>query len=138
MKSYVLCALAICVTASLPASAASYPGTPYSGTPVTVPGTIHAENFDNGGEGVAYHDSGSNNMGGAYRQTGVDIENSSGGGYDIGWIAAGEWLNYTVNVTSAGTYRVTLNVASPNGGLTLGWADLDDQGVAHVYYAATE
>ncbi|MDO8686315.1 MAG: hypothetical protein Q7J78_06575 [Clostridiales bacterium] len=36
-------------------------------------GTIQAENFDNGGEGVAYHDSDATNSGGQYRSTGVDI-----------------------------------------------------------------
>src|SRR5205823_2552587 len=116
MKDYVLSALAICLTVSLPAAAAQYSGTPYSGSPARVPGTIQAENFDNGGEGVAYHDSGPNNLGGAVRQTGVDIEAASGGGYDVAWIAAGEWTNYTVNVPSAGTYTVQLRVASPNGG----------------------
>ena len=34
----------------------------------------------------------------------------------MGWISAGEWLNYTVNVTSPGSYVVQLRVASPNGG----------------------
>src|SRR5207253_5807915 len=33
----------------------------------------------------------------------------------VGWIAAGEWLNYTVNVASAGNYTVQLRVASPGG-----------------------
>src|SRR5207248_946510 len=88
---------------------------PYSGTPVPVPGTINSEKFDNGGEGVAYHDSDPANNGGQFRTTGVDIEASSEGGYDVGWIAAGEWLNYTVNVTTAGTYTVQLRVASPGG-----------------------
>src|SRR5262245_3250798 len=31
-------------------------------------------------------------------------------------MAAGEWLNYTVNVASAGSYTVQLRVASPGGG----------------------
>lgn len=116
MKNCVLCVLAICLTAALPASAAQYSGTPYSGSPAPVPGTIQAENFDNGGEGISYHDSGPNNLGGAVRQTGVDIEASSGGGYDVAWISAGEWTNYTVDVASAGTYTVQVRVASPNGG----------------------
>ena len=30
--------------------------TPFSGTPIALPGTIEAENYDKGGEGVAYHD----------------------------------------------------------------------------------
>ena len=114
MKKVVLFALPICLAAAVPAFA-SYSGTPYTGSPATVPGTIQAENFDNGGEGVAYHDSGPNNVGGGYRQTGVDIEAAAGGGYDIGWVAAGEWLNYTINVASAGTYTVQLRVASPSG-----------------------
>jgi len=90
--------------------------TPYSGTPAAIPGTIQAENFDNGGEGVAYHDTTSGNSGGVYRSTDVDIEPSAGGGYDIGWTSAGEWLNYTVNVASSGAYTVQLRVASPSGG----------------------
>jgi len=90
--------------------------TPYSGTAVQLPGTIQAANFDNGGEGVAYHDTTDGNAGGGYRQTDVDIESSVEGGYDVGWIAAGEWLNYSVNATSAGSYTAQLRVASPNGG----------------------
>src|SRR5262245_20267205 len=89
---------------------------PFSGSPAGIPGTIEAENFDNGGEGVAYHDTTSGNSGGQYRNTNVDIESSSEGGYDVGWIAAAEWLNYTVNVASAGSYTVQLRVASPGGG----------------------
>src|SRR6185295_17833830 len=116
MKHYVLGALAICLFAVEPVFAAQYSGTPYSGSPVNLPGTVQAELFDNGGEGIAYHDSGPNNLGGAVRSGGVDIENSAGGGYDIGWISAGEWLNYTVNVASAGTYTISVRVASPSGG----------------------
>jgi len=88
---------------------------PFSGTPVALPGTVNAEKFDNGGEGVAYHDTTAGNNGGQFRTTDVDIENSSEGGFDVGWIAAGEWLNYTVNVTSSGSYTVQFRVASPGG-----------------------
>jgi hypothetical protein len=88
---------------------------PFNGTPAPIPGQIDAADFDNGGEGLAYHDSDPGNAGGQYRQTGVDIEGASEGGFDVGWTAAGEWLNYTVNVASAGTYIVQLRVASPGG-----------------------
>jgi phosphatidylinositol-3-phosphatase len=101
------------------ARAGQYSGTPYSGSAVFLPGTVLGEDFDNGGEGVAYHDGGPDNLGGAYRSTGVDIENSTDGGYDVGWISAGEWLNYTVNVGSAGTYTITIGVASPNTGTSM-------------------
>jgi len=92
-------------------SSATSTSTPYSGTPVPLPGRVEAENFDNGGEGVAYHDIEAANNGGAYRSTGVDIEAASVGGYDVGWLATGEWMNYTVNVASAGTYTVQLRIA---------------------------
>ena len=46
----------------------------------------------------------------------MDIEPSSEGGFDVGWIAAGEWLNYQVNVAAAGAYTLQLRVSSPNGG----------------------
>jgi hypothetical protein len=88
---------------------------PLNGTPASIPGQIAAANFDNGGEGVAYHDTSAGNSGGQYRNTDVDLEASSEGGFDVGWTSAGEWLNYTVNVASAGNYTVQLRVASPGG-----------------------
>ena len=42
----------------------------------------------------------------------------SGGGYDLGWVFAGEWLNYTVNVAAAGTYDLEFRVASAGAGGT--------------------
>jgi len=95
--------------------------TPYRGTPVLLPGTIEAENFDEGGESVAYFDNSSGNRGGAYRQTDVDIETTAdaGGGYDVGWTKPGEWLQYTVDVTTTATYALELRVASPSTGGTL-------------------
>jgi endonuclease/exonuclease/phosphatase family metal-dependent hydrolase len=89
---------------------------PYLGSPVMLPGRVEAENFDNGADGGSYHDTTAGNSGGAYRQTNADIETCAEGGYDIGWIAPGEWMNYAVNVGAAGSYTVTLRVASPGGG----------------------
>jgi len=101
--------------ASVTAVASTGAAGPFSGAPAPVPGTIEAENFDSGGEGVAYHDTTGGNTGGQYRNTDVDVESSSEGGYDVGWIEAGEWLNYTVAVANAGTYTVQVRVASPGG-----------------------
>jgi endonuclease/exonuclease/phosphatase family metal-dependent hydrolase len=100
------------------ASASTAPATgstPYTGTAVGLPGTVAAANFDNGGQGVAYHDTTSGNAGATYRNTDVDIQSATIGGYNIGWTAAGEWLKYSVNVASAGTYNVSLRVAATSG-----------------------
>ena len=93
---------------------------PYLGTPVDLPGTIEAENFDNGGEGVAYHDESAGNSGGGYRATDVDVQPTidAGGGYNVGWVGAGEWLNYTVTVATAGLYAMEVRVASLGAGGT--------------------
>jgi endoglucanase len=93
-------------------------GSPYGGTARAVPGTIQAEDFDDGGEGVGYHDSDAMNSGGQYRATGVDVEATAdaGGGNDVGWLSPGEWLQYTVNVGTAGNYDVTFRVASALSG----------------------
>jgi hypothetical protein len=92
--------------------------TPFVGTPVAVPGTIQAENFDNGGAGVAYRDTTAGNSGGAYRATDVDLAATSdaGGGYNLGYTRAGEWLNYTVNVKTGGTYTLDVRIASIGAG----------------------
>jgi endonuclease/exonuclease/phosphatase family metal-dependent hydrolase len=105
---------ALAATLAAPTTAVAG-GSPYTGTPVSLPGHIKAENFDTGGEGVSYHDTTGGNSGGQYRSTDVDIEVASEGGYDVGWIAAGEWLNYSVNATAGGSYTVQLRVSAPWG-----------------------
>ena len=91
---------------------------PFKGV-IDLPGTIEGENFDSGAEGMAYHDSDSQNQGSgkSYREDAgsVDIESFSGG-YAIGWTHAGEWLEYTVNVKEAGLYEFDAYVASQDGG----------------------
>ena len=93
---------------------------PFGGTPVKLPAMIEAEDFDNGGEGIAYHDDTPGNSGGAYRDSDVDIQDTSdvGGGYNLGWIASGEWLAYTINVQTAGLYKLEARVASAGHGGT--------------------
>lgn len=90
----------------------------FGGTARSIPGGVQAEDFDTGGQGVGYYDHTPGNQGGVYRSTDVDIATTSGGGYAVGWIGAGEWLRYTVNVTSAGQYTINLRVASHGSGGT--------------------
>ncbi|MCK5565656.1 MAG: carbohydrate-binding protein [Planctomycetes bacterium] len=84
--------------------------TPYNGSPSLIPGRIEAEEYNNGGQGVAYYDTTSGNSGGEFRTDDVDIE-SRDGGYTVGWVDDGEWLEYTVNATS-GVYELKARVAS--------------------------
>lgn len=98
-----------------------------SGTPHAIPGTIEAEDFDQwqdgsgvvlDGEGNTYHDTtAEGNAGATYRTApeNVDIKVAIGSDHTEGTVvyavAAGEWLEYTVNVASAGTYKLTIRLA---------------------------
>ena len=92
------------------------PEGPYGGTPAAVPGTVQAENYDTGGQGVAYNVNSVNGNANSYRADGIDLDNSSdtGGGYNLGWTGAGQWFRYTVDVATAGTYTLDLRVAAPS------------------------
>ena len=90
---------------------------PYNGT-ITIPGTIQAENYDKGGEGLTFHDSNSEKEGDDqdaknYRsdEGGVDIVNGNGGKV-IGYTNTGEWLEYSINVARAGYYSYSATVSS--------------------------
>ncbi len=94
------------------------PAVPSPYRPLAIPGTLQAEDYDVGGENVAYHDTTPGNEGGAYRHDDVDIE-TAGGVTNVGWIRDGEFLLYHSNVTETGAYTLTARVASPNGGRTI-------------------
>lgn len=51
--------------------------------------------------------------------SGVQTEACSEGGLNVGWIETGDWMAYDINLPSAGTYRVSYRVASPNSGTSL-------------------
>ena len=98
-------------------------------TEINIPGNIFAVHYDIGNQGVSYYDTeykqvssddnqNVGNRGWSFRNDGVDIEACSDPSvdYNIGWIETGEWLEYTVNVTQAGTYTVRARIASTGSG----------------------
>jgi alpha-L-fucosidase len=79
----------------------------------SIPGTIEAEDFDNGCRDDAYYDKDNINEGGEYRlNSGVDIETCSAGGYNVGWTKADEWMAYTVTIGKTSEYRISFYIAS--------------------------
>ncbi|GAA4274812.1 cellulase family glycosylhydrolase [Aquimarina gracilis] len=102
---------------------------PYLGTPASIPGTIEAENYDLGGTAVAYNDLTPSNQGGSYRTDEVDIEPCSEGGFNIGWVRQGEWLEYTVNVQETKMYTVEARVAAISSGRQF-HLEIDNQNIS--------
>ena len=88
--------------------------TAYQG-PHSLPGTIEAEHYDQGGQGVAYNDDGTKDGEASFRaQTKVDVGSkaTASNGYSVGWTSQGEWLEYTLASVQAGSYDITLTYAA--------------------------
>ena len=89
--------------------------TPFKGAPFAVgatPVTIQAEDYDLGGQGVAFNDTTATNVPGLYRPNeAVDIKSQASGQYRISDSVAGEWLEYTIDVASDGDYEMEFRVS---------------------------
>ena len=85
---------------------------------ITIPGTFQAEDFDKGGDGMTFHDSDATNEGDSnYRSDGEGVDFVKGnGGVVIGYTAANEWLEYSVNATVTGQYACEATVSSGTTG----------------------
>jgi hypothetical protein len=65
---------------------------------IAIPGTLQAESYS--------------------AMNGIQTENTTdgGGGQNVGWIDANDWMDYNVNITTAGTYNISFRVASGTAG----------------------
>jgi endoglucanase len=88
------------------------PPPPPTCTVTNVPGTQQAESYCQ--------------MNGIQTETTTD----TGGGQNVGWVDANDWMSYSINVPAAGTYTVQYRVASQSGG---GSIRLESTGGTTVY-----
>ena len=97
------------------------PQAPFFPTPAKDGDRVESENYDKGGEGVAFHDTDTVNQGDAgYRAgDGVDIQTASdaGGLFNVGFLKPGEWLEYTMDFSHTGSFNLDVRAASqgPSG-----------------------
>ncbi|GED21755.1 carbohydrate-binding protein [Halomonas halmophila] len=78
---------------------------------------LEAKFYDNGGQGVAYNDTTPGHSGAAFRSSeAMDISN---GTEALGYIADGEWVEYTLNVETAGTYTLNFSTSAVAGGKSI-------------------
>lgn len=111
-------------TASPTPAGTPTPSTPFPGiSPLRLPNKIEMENFDRGGEGVAYHEVFSEAGSGAYRNApietvGVQARSTASGGFAVFEAAAGEWMNYSVSTRIGGVYELEVRYASEFAGGT--------------------
>ncbi|MDW5288125.1 carbohydrate-binding protein [Formosa sp. PL04] len=85
---------------------------PYLDIVREIPGVVEAEDYDEGDEGLSYHDSDDTNNYGQYRTDGVDVGLINTDEYSIVGVVTGEWVEYTVNVLEDAMYDVDFIYAS--------------------------
>lgn len=90
---------------------------PYRGIAQVIPGKIDVAFFDEGGEGVAFHDmeeANKTNGKGPRADTPVEIEvgDSVAGIYNHGFFDGGEWIEFTVDVATTGSYTAEFILAT--------------------------
>ncbi|MEE1063285.1 MAG: carbohydrate-binding protein [Paludibacteraceae bacterium] len=99
----------------LPNFSEAIPQEPYS-VAFILPGKIEMEDYDLGGQGIAYYDKDVENQGEAYRNEGVDIVTvdsiSESKGYAIGYTQEGEWTEYSIVTKKSAPYFYKAQVAS--------------------------
>jgi endo-1,3(4)-beta-glucanase len=95
---------------------------PYLGTPHPIPGTLEAAHYDvfegGLGQGICYSDVTPYNEGDFRTDEYVDAALDASEGATLGWIADGEWVEYTIDVDSTAEYSMSFRYAcgNPAGG----------------------
>ncbi|WOO41023.1 carbohydrate-binding protein [Rubellicoccus peritrichatus] len=109
-----------------------------------IPGAIEAEDFDLGGKGVSYFDKNDSGPGSdtSYRAgESVDISSDlmAGNGHYVSDPTTNEWLEYTLDPSSAGVYSVLVDVArlqdatnNADNGIMLFYADGEELGQIRI------
>ncbi|MFC2080494.1 glycosyl hydrolase, partial [Bacteroidota bacterium] len=91
---------------------------PYTGNTHEIPGVIeagHYDKFEGGvGQGISYVDVSQLNEGGFRPDEYVDAIVFAQEGATVGWISAGEWMEYSIDVQTAGLYKLSCRLASGN------------------------
>jgi hypothetical protein len=91
---------------------------PYNDNLNLIPGTIeagHYDYFEGGiGQNISYMDLTQNNNGNFRSGEYVDSSIVENEGATVGWISAGEWLEYSIKVSESGYYNMEYRYASDN------------------------
>ena len=99
-----------------------------------LPGRVKAVNYDNGGEGVAFHCGRPAPVPAVYRADDIGCVEcgDAGGGFALRSLQAGEWARYTVDANNGGYFDLTARMAG-DGRFRL---DIDGQTIADITASA--
>ncbi|MBQ7649390.1 MAG: family 16 glycosylhydrolase [Victivallales bacterium] len=85
---------------------------PFKGIAQKLPGRLALADYDEGGQNVAYYDASPGNSFKGRSETRLD-EDVDVSGTTVGGMMPWEWLNYTVDIETAGEYTAKLHYGTP-------------------------
>jgi len=109
---------------------------PHIFPPQVLPAVIKAVNYDNGGEGVAFHSARALPERKTYREDSFNIADAGDAGFVLADLRRDEWLHYTIDCADGGYFDLTVRAAGGNGGGKLRLV-AQDQTIASVDIPAT-
>lgn len=98
-------------------------------------GTIEAEDYSEGGEGIAYHDTTPGNQGNAGIREDEDVDlwtPTDGTLIRIGSTREGEWVTWSYEFPTVGHYKFTFKVGTPNDDTTFAFVVTGNRYVVNV------
>ena len=110
----------------------AYKGILYKGAH-HIPGTLEAEDFDEGAQNVAYYESDTKPADAGYRGAhAVDVraDGNASGGYYIGDVQPGEWMCYTIEVDEDGAYSIDTYCVKGDGSEGSFYFEVDGRGAS--------
>jgi alpha-glucosidase len=101
--------------------------TPHFFPAPALPAAVKASNYDNGGEGIAFHCAAPLPSRKTYRDDDIGLTptSDSGGGYVLARMQVGDWARYSVDCGNGGYFDLTVRAASSRGGARLRLVALD-------------
>lgn len=91
---------------------------PFGESPASIPGTIEAEQYDQGSNTAAYFIPFTGVLDPEEKPVDVTVSDTQNGIRYVNSTLGGQWMNYTVNISSSGSYTFDTSVASSVGGGT--------------------
>jgi hypothetical protein len=94
-------------------STAALRPTPHFFPAPDLPVRLKAVNYDNGGEGIAFHVASRSTASGRYRSDDIGCVacDDAGGGYALAGLRADEWVRYSVNGANGGYFDIAARMA---------------------------
>jgi hypothetical protein len=111
---------------------------PFEAVAAKIPGRIWPWRYDEGGAGVAYHDTSKGNGYSKSKQEKSIEGNVDCTASELASVMPGEWINYTVDVAKSGAYRLKMRYGTAHQGNHSIYVVLDGETIGVLNFSYTD